>query len=163
MELGSAERGKPKDKALVGAAGEYYIAFRLSAEGYAVGMTTHGARLIDLVVANPDTGKSITIQSKTMSNALVRSRKWGPYWKWRVDTSRRPAHKSFFYLFVDLKGTPKQTPDVFIVSSVLLTPPLLEEYKDKESELVKDAWCVIEEKDASKYQDRWDVIRNALS
>jgi len=65
-----------KDKALTGAAGAYYVGFRLSALEYAVGLTTHGTRAIDMFVANPDTGKSITIQSKTMLNALVQSKKW---------------------------------------------------------------------------------------
>jgi hypothetical protein len=32
------------DMTLVGAAGEYYIAFRLAALGYAVGVTTRGTR-----------------------------------------------------------------------------------------------------------------------
>jgi len=68
-----------KDKALTGATGAYYVGFRLSALGYAVGLTTHGTRAIDMFVANPETGKSITIQTKTMFNAFVRSRKWGPY------------------------------------------------------------------------------------
>ena len=65
-----------KDKALTGAAGAYYVGFRLSALEYAVGLTTHGTSAIDMFVANPDTGKSITIQSKTMLNALVQSKKW---------------------------------------------------------------------------------------
>ena len=31
-----------KDRALTGAAGEYYVAFRLVAEGFAVGLTPRG-------------------------------------------------------------------------------------------------------------------------
>ncbi|MFC2017640.1 hypothetical protein ACFLUD_04470, partial [Chloroflexota bacterium] len=60
-----------KDKALTGAAGEYYVAFRLAAKGYAVGLTPRGTISIDLIVANPTTGKSITIQTKTMMKAFV--------------------------------------------------------------------------------------------
>jgi len=67
------------DTALTGAVNAYYVGFRLSASGYAVRLTTHGTRAIDMFVANRDTGKSITIQTKTMLNAFVRSRKWGPY------------------------------------------------------------------------------------
>ena len=145
-----------KDKALTGAAGEYYIAFRLTAEGYAVGLTPSGTTSIDLIVANPDTGKSITIQTKTASNAFVRSRKWGPYWKWPLGSSQRLPHDTFFYTFVDLKKDPSQTPDVFIVPSDMLTPPLLEEYRNGN-------WCVIGEKDAPNYQNRWNVIRDALA
>ena len=143
-----------KDKVLTGAAGAYYVGFQLSALGYTVGLTTHGTRAIDMVVANPDTGKSITIQTKTGFNAFVQSRRWGPYWKWRVGTSRRPAHETFFYAFVDLMNDLSQTPDVFIVPSTEL-PHLLEEYTN-------DTWCVIEEKNAEKYKNCWDVIRDAL-
>ncbi len=155
-----------KDKTLTGAAGEYYVAFRLAAEGYAVGLTSRGTRLIDLIVANPTTGKSITIQTKTMRrDAFVQSRKYGAYWKWRVGISRRPAHKTFFYAFVDLRDDPSQTPNVFIVPSGELRP-LLEvspEGVDPESPEAKDVWCVIYEKDAQKYRDRWQFIDDALA
>jgi len=146
-----------KDNALTGAAGAYYVAFRLTAQGYAVGLTTHGTRSIDMVVANPDTGKSITIQTKTMREAFMQSRKWGPYWKWRVSTkpSVYPKDNAFFYTFVDLADDrPEKTPDVFIVPSIQLEP-LVEKYP-------RDYWCVIYEKDREKYLDRWDVIRDAL-
>jgi hypothetical protein len=72
---------KTKDKALMGAAGEYYIAFRPSREGYAVGLTLHGTRSIDIDIANPETAKSKTIQTKTMGNAFVKSKQYTPYWK----------------------------------------------------------------------------------
>ena len=136
-----------KDKALTGAAGEHYIAFRLAAMGYAVGLTPRGTTSIDLIVANPTTGKSITIQTKTMMKAFVPmpSGNYSPYWKWRVGKSRRPPHKSFFYAFLDLKGDPSQTPDVFIVPSGELRP-LLEAYPegvDPESHEARDIWCDI--------------------
>ena len=154
-----------KDKALTGAAGAYYVGFRLSALGYAVGLTTHGTRAIDMFVANPNTGKSITIQTKAMLNAFVPSKKWGPHWKWRVGTSPQPAYKTFFYAFVDLRNDLSQTPDVFIVPSGELVSPLLEVYPegvDPESPEAKDVWCVIYEKDARNYQNRWNIIENAL-
>jgi hypothetical protein len=143
-----------KDKALTGAAGAYYVAYRLSALGYAVGLTTYGTRAIDLIVAKPDTGKSITIQTKTMQKSFVQSRKWGPYWKWPVGKSQRLPQESYFYAFVDLKNDPVQTPDVFIVPSAEL-PPLLEEYPNM-------TFCVIYEKDRQKYYDRWDIFKSAL-
>ena len=157
MDKDITKSDKTKDKALTGAAGEYYVAFRLAAEGYAVGLTPRGTTSIDLIVARTDTGKSITIQTKTASNAFVQSRKWGPYWKWPLGRSQQPSHETFFYAFIDLKNDPSQTPDIFIVPSDGLAPPLLEEYRNGN-------WCVIDkEKDAPNYQDRWDVIRDALS
>lgn len=145
-----------KDKALTGAAGEYYVAYRLSAEGYAVGLTTQGTAIIDLVVANPNTAKSIAIQTKTMENAFVRSKKYTPYWKWPVGKSCFEAHETFFYVFVDLKNDPSQTPDVFIVPSGELDS-LSEEFQGW-------VWCNgINEETAPRYLNRWDIIRDALA
>lgn len=145
-----------KDKVLTGAAGEYYVAFRLSAEGYAVVLTTHGTRLIDMSVVNPNTAKSITIQTKTMENAFVKSKKYTPYWKWPVGKSHLKARETFFYVFVDLRGDPSQTPDVFIVPSSELDS-LLSDNKGW-------IWCDgIDEDNAPQYRDRWDYIRDALS
>ena len=143
-----------RDKVLTGAAGKYYIGFRLTAQGYAVGLTTRGTRAIDMVVANPDTGKSITIQTKTATNAFKKPKKDRPYWYWRVSKSPPEPHESFFYAFVDLKGGPPQTPDVFIVPSKEL-PDLMKLYHE--------GWCGIEEKDEQKYKNCWDVIINALA
>jgi len=60
-----------RDRALTGAAGEHYMAFWLAAMGYAVGLTTRGTRIVDMVVANLDNGKSITIDTKTMRKAFI--------------------------------------------------------------------------------------------
>ncbi len=150
-----------KDNALTGAAGAYYVAFQLSVQEYAVGLTTYGTKAIDLIVANPETGKSITIQTKTGSNAFVQSRKWGSCWNWRVGTRRADPYPTFFYAFVDLKGDPSKTPDVFIVPSDELSP-LLVEYKEKGGERVTDVWCGIDEEDAPKYRNKWELIERAL-
>jgi len=150
-----------KNKALTGAAGEYYVAFQLSARGYAVGFTPRGTKSADLLVNNLETGKSATIQVKTMANAFVPSKKWGPYWKWRVGVSRGQASKTFLYAFVDLKGNPSGPPDVFIVPSSEL-PSLLENWKDSSGRVV-DPWCNIEDKDAKSYRNRWVIVDNVLA
>lgn len=156
-----------KDKVLIGAAGAYYVAFQLSAQGYAVGLTTYGARSIDLFVANPETGKSITIQTKTMFKDAFMSWKDGTcLWKWQVGVNalRRPVHETFFYAFVDLKGNPSQTPDVFIVPSGELRNLLVvfPEGVDPKSPEVKAIWCNIQEEDAPNYRNNWDLIKNVL-
>ncbi len=156
-----------KDKALTGAAGAYYVAFQLSGQGYAVGLTTYGTRSIDLAVANPETGKSITIQTKTMFEDAFVQRKLGAFWKWQVGVNalRRPVYKTFFYAFVDLKGNLSQTPDVFIVPSGELRSLLqgFPERVDLESPEVKAVWCDIYEEDAPKYRNNWDILKNALA
>ena len=111
-----------------------------------------------MFVADPDTGKSVTIQTKTMTEAFVRSRKWGPYWKWQVGTKagRGPVREAFYYAFVDLKGGQMQTPDVFIVPSaeVRELSGAFPERTDLESPDVKAVWCNTREEDAPKYQNR---------
>jgi hypothetical protein len=58
-----------EDKNLIGVAGQYYVAFRLATRGYAVGITPRGTTSIDLIVADPKTGNSVTIQTKTARKA----------------------------------------------------------------------------------------------
>jgi hypothetical protein len=145
------------DKALVGVAGEYYIAFRLSSMGHHVGFTAPGARAADLLVSNLETGKSITIQAKTMQQAFVKSKKYDPYWKWRVGTSRVHPHETFYYLFVDLRDGLSDAPDVFIVPSLSLEP-LLNRFPSSGPPFT-DVWCTISDKDKGAYRDRWDLLR----
>ena len=152
----------PRDKVITGAAGAYYVAFQLSAQGYAVGLTTYGTKAIDLFVANPDTRKSITIQTKTMFEDASQS--WG--WKWYVN--KKVIHglvsMSYFYAFVDLKGNLSQVPDVFIVPSRKLRSlldPFPKRY-DLDNPKVTSVWCDIYKNDAPKYKNRWDIIKDVL-
>ncbi|MBI2873318.1 MAG: hypothetical protein HYY00_09050 [Chloroflexi bacterium] len=106
------------DKALVGAAGVHYVAFELASRGYAVGLTSPGVKDVDLLATNAETGKSIVVQVKTMTHAHVNSKRWGPYWKWRIGKlAQGPPREGFFVVFVDLRRDPKAppAPDVFIV------------------------------------------------
>ena len=154
-----------KDRALTGSAGEHYVAFRLAAMGYAVGLTNRGTRSIDIVVANLDTGKSITIDTKTMKEAFGQSG-GDCWWKWRMGVRAfdKPVHTDFFYVLVDLKDDASKTPDVFIVPSNDMQG-LLDPYPrgvNPKTGKLTDVWCVIEDKDAPKYKDKWDIINKAL-
>ncbi|MBI4198178.1 MAG: hypothetical protein HY533_03615 [Chloroflexi bacterium] len=158
------------DKALVGATGVHYVAFHLSKRGYAVGLTAPGIKDVDLLVTNTDTGKSIAIQVKTMTQAHVNSRRWGSYWKWRIgkDVALAVPKSGLFWAFVDLKGgssfVPEAiSPDVFIVPSADLKPPLVESFPEPSKGPPTDFWCDIYEKDLLTYKERWDRIANALT
>jgi hypothetical protein len=151
------------EKVLTGAAGEYYVAFRLAAMGYAVGLTTRGVSTIDLIAANVKTSKTITIQTKTMLNAFTGSKKDVEYWwKWRLGISTKPVEDTFFFTFVDLKGDASNVPDVFIVPSTEVSR-LFDEYKNDKGELV-DRWVGItkESGEEKKYRNRWDIFQKAL-
>ncbi|MDA0988770.1 MAG: hypothetical protein O2783_06535 [Chloroflexi bacterium] len=164
------------DKALVGNAGEHYVAFQLSGRGYAVGLTAQSTEGIDLLAANNKTHKAVTIQVKTMKTAEVTNRKWGVYWKWRIGRhlADPAAHsENLFLAFVDLRGGPSQTsphPDVFVVPSDHLGN-LVEVEQYPTSGPPRDFWCNIYEKKrpnykykkASNYKNRWDLIEAALA
>jgi len=95
----------PKDRALVGAAGVHYLAFELSARGYAVGLTAPGVKFVDLLATNTSTGRSVSLQVKTMTKAKVNS-KYGVYWKWwlKEEALARKANADLIFAFVDFKG-----------------------------------------------------------
>ncbi len=156
-----------RDKVLTGAAGAYYVAFQLSAQGYAVGLTTYGTKAIDLFVAKPDTLKSVTVQVKTASKAFVSSKKGWTGWNWQagINVIHRLVSTSYFYAFVDLKGNLSEIPDVFIVPSCKLRN-LLEPFPiglDLDSPKVTSVWCVIDEEAAPRYRNHWNVIADALA
>ena len=146
------------DKALTGAAGEHYVAFRLSALGYPIGLTTRGTRAADLLASNPETGKSIIVQIKTMRNAFAENKKSGSYWHWRISSSRPKPKDTLYYVFVDLKDDAQKSPDVFIIPSLKIKPPLLVEYTN----YIGIAIYERDKKAKKAYFNRWDIIEEAL-
>ena len=77
----------------------------------------------------------------------------------------KPVHNDLLYILVDLKDDPTKTPDVFMVPSTQLHR-LLEPYPkgvSLKTGKLTDVWCVICDKDASNYKDKWDLIENALT
>ncbi|MDD5038139.1 MAG: hypothetical protein PHN78_02335 [Dehalococcoidales bacterium] len=151
-----------KDFNLTGAAGEHYVAFRLLAMNYAVALTPRGTTSIDMIVASLETGKTITMQTKTRKDAFS---KRPSTWDWRVGRPRKPF-ASFFYAFVDLKNDPSQTPDVFIVPSREMRPKGVypkEAGGDPESPKARDIWFGINEEKAPKYRNKWELIERALA
>ena len=162
-------------KALVGTAGVHFVAFVLSSRGYAVALTSTGVKAVDLMAASPGTGKSIAIQVKTMRDAHMDSKKWGPFSKWRIGKELALGHASagsnLLLTFVDLHGGPPATPDVFIVPLNALGPlngsvspakPVEREGFPKGSPTPRDFWIDIYDKDAAKFQNRWDIVEGLL-
>lgn len=82
-----------------------------------------------------------------------------------IKAYEKPIHKDYFYALVDLKGDPTKTPDVFVVPSKELEH-LLEPHPegvDPASGKLADVWCVIYNKDAEIYKEKWDIITDALA
>ncbi|MGH7612528.1 MAG: hypothetical protein ACREMW_00620 [Gemmatimonadales bacterium] len=118
---------------LVAAAGEHYVAYRLSCLGYLAASVRVGSPAADLLASTLDGGRTVAIQVKTTQSAL-RTRGRGE--------GKVPHHLEFplghaavekasdklLFCFVDLRGShPATTPDVYVVPAAVI----LKEYKGK--------------------------------
>jgi hypothetical protein len=106
--------------ALTAAAGEHYVAYKLSNLGYPVALTRGGSPTVDLMVGDLSGNAAVSIQVKT-SNFAWRAYKKNPeknHWIWDVGGKAiKLTGENIVYAFVDLKGDFNLTPDVFIVPS----------------------------------------------
>ena len=140
------------------AAGEHFVAFRLSLLGAPVGLTRGGSPAVDFMVSDSKGTESVSIQVKTSSYAW-REYKRKPennHWEWDVGKKALQIDsKSIFYAFVDLKnGAADSLPSVFIVPSTVVKNWLGEGWSRYMF------WIMHKDKD--KYLDRWDLITNRL-
>jgi hypothetical protein len=108
--------------ALTGAAGEHYVAYRLSMMGYPVGLTRGGSPTVDLMVGSSEDGTAVSIQVKTSEFAhRHRKRDKTEWWSWRVGVGVASLRgDSIFYAFVSFekdKDGKLLPPDTFIVPS----------------------------------------------
>lgn len=146
--------------ALTAAAGEHFVAYRLSAMGYPVALTRGGSPTVDLMVGDLSGKSAVSIQVKT-SNWAWRSRKKNPahsHWEWDVGRKGMELRgDSIFYAFVDLKwGEEKRAlPDVFIVPSAVVANHLKPDF----SRFM--FWFYVDKKD--EYFERWDRIVERLN
>ncbi len=146
----------------------HYVAFQLSSRGYAVGLTAPGVKGVDLLAADAETGKSISIQVKTMmKDAHVDPGKPAERWKWRMgkQLAEGHRHRDFFLAFVDLRGGPPAAPDASWDPDVFIVPSAsLEKFVWPYPETrPRDFWFVMPVKDSYKYRNRWDQIEKALT
>ena len=143
--------------ALTAAAGEHFVAFRLSAMGYPVALTRGGSPAIDLMVADITGRTAISIQVKT-SNWARRSYVKRPErncWLWDVGTKAIGFQgDNIFYVFVDLKGGNGATPDAFVVPSVSVADYVKEEHTRK--------MFPLSEEDGNKMCNNWEPIKDRL-
>lgn len=144
---------------LTAAAGEHYVAFKLSALGLPVALTRGGSPTVDLMVGDLTGRATISLQIKTSSNA------WRPHksnadmrhWEWDVGGKALTlVGGSIYYAFVDLRGDESLVPDVFVVPS----PDVAERLKDATSNRYM-YWLF--EREAKEYKDRWDRILSVLN
>ena len=145
--------------ALTAAAGEHFVAYRLSAMGFPVAMTRGGSPTIDLMVGSISGSTTTSIQVKTSNWANRRFKKKPEKNSWEWDVGKKALEinsENIFYAFVDLRWdkAKNNTPIVFIVPS-----------KDVHS-FVKPDWSRymfwILEKNSNMYLERWDLLTSRL-
>jgi hypothetical protein len=145
---------------LTAAAGEHFVAYRLSALGYPVALTRGGSPTIDLMVGDLSGRSAISVQVKT-SNWASRPKKRKPensHSEWDVGRKALALRgESIFYAFVDLKWdwSKPSTPDVFIVPSTVVADFLGPDWSRYMF------W--IRETDRAKWFEAWHLITDRLS
>jgi len=143
---------------ITGAAGEYYVAYQLSAMGYVVGVPRANVPGVDLLVADVSGRESVAIQVKTSSGAKRVFKRNPENGRWEFDVGERGRHllgPNLLYVFVDLRGG-EGVPDVFVVPSAVVHGF----FNDGVERLRYMMW--IPESEAEEYRDRWDIIEAAL-
>ncbi len=98
---------------VVGVAGEYFVAFELSQKGIIATLTLKNTPGTDVLVRNPDNGKSASIQVKTMSidnNAG---------WRLSEKDAQVSKIKNHFYVLVNLHGSGK-LPECYVFPQKIL-------------------------------------------
>ena len=145
--------------ALTGAAGEHYVAYKLSALGYPVALTRGGSPAIDLMVGDLSGSNCVSIQVKTSNNARRSYKrdknKHKNHWEWDVGKKGISLKgDSILYAFVNLKGTPTESrnphPEVFIVPSCVVSS-FLDRKMSRYIFWIKDS-------EKSKYLEKWHFI-----
>jgi hypothetical protein len=71
MKRFNSTKGTPTDRQITGLAGEYFVAAELLKRRMLVAVTAGNAKSIDLFVQNPRTGRTFTIDVKTLRRKNV--------------------------------------------------------------------------------------------
>ena len=171
--------------ALVGAAGVYFVAARLSASDLQCALTLGNAPNVDILVSNLTGSASVSLQVKTAVDALrwkgQGNEKKRDHYEWSIGWKCvdlcRPAAPNLLFALVDLKGfgeRPDVVPDVFIVPSQVIADYFLGPNRSMYRGVWKgktrphrDQWKwaryheLVEEVD--QYKNNWVALRERLA
>lgn len=168
-----------KAKGVTGTAGVHFVAYRLSAMGYIVALTREGTPGVDLMAYSPKSGRAVSVQVKTATNAAQKKgkerRKDGLLY-WQVSkTVLRLRGKGVFYAFVDMKGcaadkpSPQEAPDVFIVPAEWVADPKHRNVRNGPAALASlnvyprdkepsSFWFDLYHKGQKEWAEKWELI-----
>jgi len=152
-----------RDSALVGLAGTYFVAAELSQLGYVATVTSRNTEGIDILAANRDGSKAVSIQVKTSRDDLRESFSRS----WIMQEKHENIYSDhLFYVFADLK--PNEKPDLYVVPSKVVADYIKKTHQEwlktpgrggrKHKENPMRLFEILNEKDAPKYLNRWDLL-----
>lgn len=111
-----------------GVAGEFFVAAELTRRGMIASITGKNTKDIDIMAANPNTGKTVLIQVKEKSLANT-----SPEWKMNAQYKTNQIDMGVWYVFVDL-----QDYSCYIISAQELFPKLQKRKEDYDKGLKKN-------------------------
>jgi hypothetical protein len=140
---------------LVGAAGEHYVAYKLSSFGMSVALTRDGSDVIDLMAGDILHGTAIAIQVKTARNARK-----SKYWEWSV--GRKPLglkDSNLVYVFIDLlEGSKEKSPPTVFVVPVIDVAQQAINAGFVENPDWKTFYFKIYDEQSDAYLEKWSLI-----
>lgn len=142
--------------ALTGAAGEHYVAYKLSLLGYCVGLSRGGSPYVDIMISNVD-GEGVAIQVKTSNGARREFKRKPENNRWEFDVGHKAKTlegERLLYAFVDFDWG-RSVPRVFIVPS-----------KDVKrvfagTNYIRNLFWLMDS-DKEKYLERWDYVAGLM-
>ena len=139
------------NKQTVGITGTYFVAAELSRMGYIALVTTRNTQDLDILVSNPNTGRTVSIQVKTSEGHYKTHGEY--YWiLTKKDEHRRS--RQLFYVFVALTKSPMY----YVVSSASTAHRIAEEEHKRIRKGHKPTnmryWIA-----DSKYLSKWETLQ----
>jgi len=150
------------ESSLVGNAGAYFVAARLSAMNLICAPTFRNTPNVDLLISDLTGSVTLSLQVKTAVWAMREqgrgNQKKPHHYEWSMSwRSARLNNANLFFALVDLRNF-EQLPDVFIVPSAIIS----EYYKGGDPETWK--WPRYHEsvENLAPYKNAWDIISRHL-
>lgn len=147
---------------LTAAAGEHFVAYKLSLLGLPAAMTRGGSPAIDLMVGDLSGNNAVSVQVKASSNARRVYKKeenaHKNHWEWDVGPKGKSLRgDSIFYAFVNFGGKKNAlTPEVFIVPSSAVAEFLNRRPRNRYMYWIKDS-------QEDQYLEAWHLITDRLA
>lgn len=141
--------------ALVGIAGEYFVAGELSRRGYIASITLRNTMGVDILASSQDAVWQVAIQVKTNHHDKP---------EWILTAKAESDHaENLFYIFVNLKGEGLR-PDFYVVPSTVVAEYTHSTHREwletpgSKGQSHKDSSIRKFRDPNGQYLDRWDLI-----